>query len=216
MRYKSIVVTKRGGPEVLRVVENDLCPPSHEEVRVRILATPVCRDDIAVRVGNRPFLAKPPFAPGYSILGVVDEIGEGVTEFVAGTRVGALTTFGGHAEYIYLDAKKLTPVPPTLDPAEAVVLILNHLVAYQVLHRVAKVKPGDKALIIGASGGVGAAFIQLGRLAGLGLYGLASRSKHAALAELGAIPIDYREQDFVRVIREAEPDGLDFVNQWDG
>jgi len=211
MRYKSIVVTRRGGPEVLQVVEKDLRPPSHEEVRVRILATPVCRDDIAVRVGNRPFLAKPPFVPGYSILGVVDAIGEGVTEFVAGDRVAALTTFGGHAEYIYLDAKKLTPVPTTLDPAEAVVLILNYLVAYQVLHRVARVKPGDKALIIGASGGVGTAFMQLGRLAGLGLYGLASRSKHAALAELGAIPIDYQEQDFVRVIREKEPPGIDFI-----
>jgi len=77
MRHKSIVVTKRGGPEVLQVVENDLRPPSHEELRVRILATPVCQNDVAVRVGKRPFLAKPPFVPDYSILGVVDEIGEG-------------------------------------------------------------------------------------------------------------------------------------------
>ena len=211
MRHKSIVVTKRGGPEVLQVVENDVRPPSHEELRVRILATPVCQDDVAVRVGNRPFLAKPPFVPGYSILGEVDAIGEGVTEFVAGDRVAALTTFGGHAEYIYLEAKKLAHVSAMLDPAEAVVLILNYLVAYQVPHRVAKVKPGDKALIIGASGGVGTAFMQLGRLAGLVMYGLASRSKHATLAELGAIPLDYLAQDFVRVIREAEPGGIDFV-----
>ena len=169
------------------------------------------------RPSRQPALSgQAPFVAGYSILGVVDAIGEGVTEFVAGDRVVALTTFGGHAEHIYLEAKKLVHVSAMLDPAEAVVLILNYLVAYQVLHRIAKVKPGDKTLIIGASGGVGTAFVQLGGLAGLVVYGLASRSKHAALAELGAIPIDYREQDFVRVIREAEPDGLDFVNQWDG
>jgi NADPH:quinone reductase-like Zn-dependent oxidoreductase len=73
------------------------------------------------------------------------------------------------------------------------------------------VKPGDKVLIVGASGGVGTAFLELGRLARLTMYGLASRSKHDALTELGAIPIDYRTEDFVQVIREAEPQGLDCV-----
>ena len=71
-KYKSVVVTKRGGPEVLRVVENDLRPPSAGEARIRILATPVVQDDIAVRDGNRPFLAKIPFVPGYAIIGTVD------------------------------------------------------------------------------------------------------------------------------------------------
>jgi len=102
-------------------------------------------------------------------------------------------------------------VPATLDPAKAVTLILNYLVAYQILHRVAQVKPGDKALIIGASGGVGTAFLQLGKLAGLKLYGLASTNKHGMLAEYGAIPIDYHAQDFVQILRQAEPSGLDFV-----
>jgi NADPH:quinone reductase-like Zn-dependent oxidoreductase len=102
-------------------------------------------------------------------------------------------------------------VPETLDPAEAVILVLNYLVAYQVLHRVAKVKAGEKALIVGASGGVGTAFLQLGKLAGLKMYGLASTSKHAVLEENGAIPIDYRTQDFVEVIRQAESGGIDYV-----
>lgn len=66
-------------------------------------------------------------------------------------------------------------------------------------------------LIIGASGGVGTAFLQLGKLAKLTMYGLVSRSKHSVLAELGAIPIDYHTQDFVDVIHHAEPGGLDFV-----
>jgi NADPH:quinone reductase-like Zn-dependent oxidoreductase len=89
--------------------------------------------------------------------------------------------------------------------------VLNYLVAYQILHRVAQVKPGDKVLIIGASGGVGTAFLQLGRLAGIEMYGLASPSKHHILTEYGATPIDYDTQDFVEVIRRAEPEGIDYV-----
>jgi NADPH:quinone reductase-like Zn-dependent oxidoreductase len=211
MQYKSFIVTERGGPEVLQIVENDLRPPSAGEARIRILATPMVQDDIAVRRGNRPFLPKMPFVPGYSILGVVDALGEGVTVVAVGDRVAALTQFGGHAEYIYLDSEKLVHVPETLEPAEAVVLILNYLVAHQCMHRAVQVKPGDKALIVGASGGVGTAFLQLGKLAGLTMYGLASPSKHITLTDLGAIPIDYHTQDFVEVLREAEPDGLDYV-----
>lgn len=211
MLYKSVVVTKRGGLEGIQIVENELRDPPAGQARVRILASPVCQDDVAVRVGNRPFLTKVPFTPGYSILGVVDAVGTGVSQVAAGDRVAALTQFGGHAEYIYLDGTQLVHVPAALDPAEAVVLILNYLVAYQVLHRVAKVRPDDKALLIGASGGVGTAFLQLGRLVGLKMYGLASPSKHATLAQHGAIPIDYHTQDFVKVIRKAEPAGIDFV-----
>lgn len=211
MKYKSVIVPKRGGPEVLQVVENDLVAPLAGEARIKILVTPVCQDDIAARIGNRPFLPKVPFVPGYSILGEVDEIGEGVSHVAVGDRVAALTNLGGHAEYIYWDAEKLVKVPTTLDPAEAVVLILNYLVAFQILHRVTKVKPDDKVLIIGASGGVGTAFLQLGALAGLKMYGLASTNKNQVLIDYGATPIDYHTQDFVEVIQEAEPHGLDYV-----
>jgi NADPH:quinone reductase-like Zn-dependent oxidoreductase len=211
MKYKSVVVTERGGPDVLKIVENDLHVPLAGEARIKILAAPVCQDDIAARMGNRPFLPKLPFVPGYSILGEVDAVGECATQVAVGDRVAALTNFGGYAEYIYWEAKKLVRVPAALDPAEAVILILNYLVTYQILHRVAKVKPGDKALIIGASGGVGTAFLQLGRMAGLKMYGLASPGKHKVLAEYGASPIDYHTQDFVQVIRHAKPGGLDFI-----
>jgi NADPH:quinone reductase-like Zn-dependent oxidoreductase len=211
MKYKSIVVTQRGGLEALQVVENDLRPPAEGEARIRVLATAVCQDDVAIRLGNRPFLKKPPFVPGYSFIGIVEDVGEGVREFKAGDRVAALTQFGSHTEVIYWEANELVPVPECLDPAEAVTLVLNYLVAYQILHRVAQVKAGDKVLIIGASGGVGTAFLQLGRLAGLKMYGLASPNKHPILAEYGATPIDYHTQDFVKVICQAEPDGIDYV-----
>jgi len=211
MKYKSVLVTQRGGPEVVQIVENELHPPMEGEARIRILATAVCQDDFAVRVGNRPFLKKPPFVPGYSFIGIIDAIREGVEDLKVGDRVAALTQYGSHAEFIYWKASELAPVPESLDPAEAVTLILNYLVAYQILHRVAQVKAGDKVLIIGASGGVGTAFLQLGRLAGLEMYGLASPSKHPFLAEYGAIPIDYHIQDFVEVIHKAEPEGIDYV-----
>jgi NADPH:quinone reductase-like Zn-dependent oxidoreductase len=211
MKYKSIVVTQRGGLEALQIVENDLRPPLAGEARIRVLATAVCQDDVAIRAGNRPFLKKPPFVPGYSFIGIVEAIGERVRDVKVGERVAALTQYGSHAEFVYWQASELVPVPESLDPAEAVTLILNYLVAYQILHRVAKVKAGDKVLIIGASGGVGTAFLQLGKLAGLKMYGLASPSKHPILSEYGATPIDYHTQDFVEVIRQAEPGGIDYV-----
>ncbi len=129
-KYKSVIATRRGGPEALQVVENELRPPAAGEVRFKVLATPVCQDDIAARVGNRPFLPKLPFVPGYAIFGTVDQAGEGMSRVVAGDTVVALTQFGGHAEYIYLPEEKLAYASADLDPAQAVPLVLNYLVAY--------------------------------------------------------------------------------------
>ncbi len=211
MKYKSVIVTKLGGPETLQVVENDLRPPAEGEVRVKVLAAPVCGPDIEARYGKSPFLPKLPFTPGYAVIGDVDAIGKGVSRAAVGDRVGALIGYGGYAEYCYLREKQLIPVPSALDPAEAIPLILNYIVAYHVMHRWARIKAGDRVLIIGASGGIGTALLQLGRLAELKMYGIASKSKHGVLIEYGATPIDYRTQDFVEVIRKAEPDGLDAV-----
>lgn len=211
MKYKRLVVTQRGGPEMLQIVEDDLRPPAAGEARVRVLAGAVSLPDVEARYGRSPFPPKAPFTPGYAIVGRVDAVGERVTQTQVGERVAALTVYGGYAEYVYVAEKKLIPVPAALDPAEVVPLILNYIVAYQTLHRSARVKAGDTVLIIGASGGIGTALLQLGRVAGLKMYGLASRSKHAILAEYGVTPIDYRMEDFVKVIRQMEPGGLDAV-----
>jgi NADPH:quinone reductase-like Zn-dependent oxidoreductase len=211
MKYKSVIVTRRGSPEVLKIVENELRPPSAGEARIKILATSVSGPDITSRYGHTPFAPRVPFVPGYAVIGDVDAIGEGVTNVSVGDRVSALTVYGGYAEYIYLGQEALIPVPLVLDPAEAVTLILNYIVAYQTLHRSAKVRSGDKVLIIGASGGVGTALLQLGKLANLTMYGIASHRKHSVLVEHGATPIDYHTQDFVEVIRKREPEGLDAV-----
>ena len=211
MKYKSVVVTKRGGPQVLQVVENDLREPVAGELRIKVLATAVGRTDVNYRYGYSPFSPKVPFVPGYEIMGVVDAVGAGVIGFVAGDRVAALTGHGGYSEIIYLRKEHLVQVPASLDSAEVAILVLNYVSAWQMLHRVAKIKAGDKVLVIGASGGVGTAFLQLGKLAGLKMYGTASLSKHKLLTEFGAIPIDYQKQDFVEFLQHAEPEGLDFV-----
>jgi len=211
MKYKSVVVIERGGPDVLQIVENDVHPPTAKEARIKVLATGVGRTDINYRYGLSPFAPKVPFAPGYEIMGIVDAIGDSVTKVAVGDRVAALTGHGGYSEMIYLGQEHLVPVPQSLDPAEVVVVVLNYVTAYQMLHRVAKVKSGDKVFINGASGGVGTALMELGILAGLKMYATASKSKHAILSKFGATPIDYRTEDFVDVIRQAEPEGLDFA-----
>jgi len=210
-QYKSVIVPYRGTPEVLKVVENELREPSHEEVRVRVLATPVCLPDVQARYGHTPFPPRTPFVPGYAIIGTVDAVGENVNEIAVGDSVAALTVYGGYSEYIFLKEKRLVRVPTQVDPADAAPLILNYVLAYQTLHRSAKVKTGDKILIIGASGGIGTAYLQLGKLAGLTMYGIASKSKHHVLVEYGATPIDYRTQNFVDVIHQLEPKGMDAV-----
>ena len=211
MKYKSVEVTKYGPPGVLQGVENDLREPAANEARIKVLATSVGGTDLVYRIGASPLAPRVPFVPGYEILGVIEAMGAGVTNFKVGDRVAALTGHGGYAEYITLAKDRLVPVPSSLEVAEAVTLILNYVTAYQMLHRLAKVKSGQRILAIGASGGVGISLLELGRLAGLKMYGTASPSRHGLLAGFGATPIDYHNPDWTEVIRKAEPGGLDFV-----
>jgi len=102
-------------------------------------------------------------------------------------------------------------VPSGLDPAEAVSVILNYITAYQMLHRSARVRAGQHVLIHGAAGGVGTALLQLGRLAGLQIYGTCSARGAATVSLLGGIPIDYQHQDFVEEILRLTGKGADVV-----
>jgi NADPH:quinone reductase-like Zn-dependent oxidoreductase len=112
---------------------------------------------------------------------------------------------------VFRPESDLVPVPASLDPAEAVCLVLNYVTAYQMLHRVARVKAGDKILIHSAAGGVGTAVIELGRLAGLQMLGTASTGKLELVSRLGCEAIDYRTTDFVKEVRARAGDGVDFV-----
>lgn len=211
MTYKHIVVTHYGGPDELHVVE-EACPePKKGEVRVKVQAAGVSLPDVMMREGIHPETPRLPFTPGWDIVGVVDKLGDGVSGINIGQQVAALPIFGAYTEFICLPQHLLVPVPPGLDPAEAVSLVLNYITAYQMLHRSAKVKPGQRVLIHGAAGGVGTALLQLGRLAELEMYGTCSSRDTSLVSNLGATPIDYEHQDFVKEIHRLTGNGVDAV-----
>ncbi len=209
--YRAVMLTKKGGPEVLQVVELQLAPPGPGQLRVRVRAAGVGVTDVLMLSGGYLLAPKMPFVPGYEAVGVVDAIGAGVTGFELGQRVAALTVYGGFAEILMREASHFLPVPEGVSDRDAAAVILNFVTAWQMIHRVAKVRSGQTALVTGAAGGVGIAALQLLKLAGVKTYGAASTKKHATLRSLGATPIYYRQERIDRFMRSLEPDGVDCV-----
>lgn len=211
MKHTRIVVTHYGGPDALQVLEEECPEPKDGEVRVRVLAAGVSLPDIMAREGVHPETPAVPFTPGWDLVGVVDRLGGGVSGFEPGQTIAAMPIHGAYAEYVCLPRRELVPVPPGLDAAEAVSLVLNYITAYQMLHRSARVRAGQRVLFHGASGGVGTALLQLGGLVGLEMYGTCSSRGAAAVSELGGVPIDYRDQDTVKEIHRLTGEGVDAV-----
>jgi NADPH:quinone reductase-like Zn-dependent oxidoreductase len=174
------------------------------------LAASASFTDVWIRKGTYPHLKKkPPFSPGYDCVGIIDATGDDVKTHQVGQRVAALTVTGSYTEYICLPVNELTLVPDDIDPVQAVCLVLSYLTAYQMLHRVARVKEGQSILVHGAAGAVGSALIQLGKLSFLKIYGTASTSKQQIVEDMGAFSIDYSRSDFTHVIESQTPPGVD-------
>jgi NADPH:quinone reductase-like Zn-dependent oxidoreductase len=211
VRHTRIIVTHYGGPDALRVVEEECPEPKIGEVRVRVLAAGVSLPDIMAREGVHPETPPVPFTPGWDLVGVVDRLGDGIAGIEPGQIVAALPIHGAYAEFVCLPQPELVPVPSGLDAAEAVSLVLNYITAYQMMHRSAQVRTGQRVLIHGAAGGVGTALLQLGRLAGLEMYGTCSSRSAPAVSGLDGIPIDYQHQDFVKEIHRLTSEGVDVV-----
>lgn len=212
MANSRVIISAYGGPEVLKIIEEPIPEPSPDQVRIKIFATGVAFADVLMRYGIYPNMPPLPFSPGYDVVGVVDKVGPNVTNFTPGEMVAAMTMIGGYSQYLCIPAGDLTRVPDGVDPAEAVSLILNYVTAYQLIHRIAELRPGQSVLIHGAAGGVGTALLELGKLADLKMYGTASRSKHDLVTALGGIPIDYKTDDFVaRVLQLTAGAGVDAV-----
>jgi NADPH2:quinone reductase len=209
--YRAVMLKKKGGPEVLQVVELPVVQPGPGQLRVRVRAAGVGFTDLTMLAGNYIYAPKMPFVPGYEVAGVVDAIGADVTGFEVGQRVAALTVYGGFAELLVREAEHFLPIPDGVSDRDAAAVILNYVTAWQMIHRVAKVQAGRTALVTGASGGVGTAALQLLRLAGVKTYGAASVPKHGLLRSLGATPIDYRTTPIDRLMRTLEPAGVDYV-----
>jgi NADPH:quinone reductase-like Zn-dependent oxidoreductase len=209
--YQRVIISKHGSPDVLRLIDDSIAPPSSGEVQVRVEAAGVGNPDLAMRVGVYPGAPKPPFTPGYDITGVIESVGDGVDRQRIGQTVVALVQFGvgGYSQRINLPAAAAAPAPEHIDAAERVSVGLNYLTAYQLLHRIARVSAGERILVHSAGGGVGTALLELGRLAGLEMYGTASARKHDLVRGYGATPIDYQREDFVDRIKALTGDGVD-------
>jgi NADPH:quinone reductase-like Zn-dependent oxidoreductase len=204
-----VQVERFGGPDGLEVVEAPMPKAGRGEVRVRVLASGIEYTDVVIRrhLYAQTMFLRPPFVMGYDVVGEIDQLGDGVSGFAIGDRVADMTVVGSNAAYRTLPAKGLARLPIGVEAAEAAALILSWTTAYQLLHRSARVRRGQRVLVHGAAGAVGQALLVLGKLAGLDVWGTA-RGEHAALVRgLGATPIDYQSEDFTRVL----PGGFDVV-----
>jgi NADPH:quinone reductase-like Zn-dependent oxidoreductase len=206
-----IVMPEQGGPEVLRVYRRELPGLASGQAMVRVEAAGVSFAEVQMLKGRYFNQPKFPFVPGYDLVGIVEGVGEGVDEGLLGKRVAALTETGAWADLVALGAETLATVPDGLESADAVAAITNGVTAWQMLHRAAKVRPGQVVVVHGASGGVGTLLVQLARLAGAEVIGTASASKHAEVRALGAVLIDYKGEDVPKRVREISPDGVDAV-----
>ncbi|MBR9652985.1 medium chain dehydrogenase/reductase family protein [Thalassovita aquimarina] len=213
MSFKRILLKKYGGPEELELeTVAELPKPGKGEARIRVVVTSAAFTDVMIRKGQYPDVKeKPPFVPGYDLVGIVDALGPGVSDVTVGDRVADLTTIGAYSEYVCLPAERLTRVPDGISHEDALAMILSAVTPYQMLHRVAKVRAGQSILIHGAGGAVGTAMLQLARDAGVTAFGTDVAAKHALIREFGGQPIDAQASDPGAAIAGAVGEGVDFV-----
>src|ERR1700732_1310535 len=194
MPWQHLRISRFGGPEVLQMTEEPTIPePSSGEVRIKVLAAGTGFTDTMIRRGRYPDFKGPlTFTPGYEIVGVVEKIGSGVTAPLEGQMVADLCVVGGYAQYAIRPAAFVVPVPDGVDPADAVCIPLAYLTAVQMLTRYRNLPRGAMILVIGASGTVGTALLDLARHLGLKAIGTSSGTNLPAVACFGATAIDYR------------------------
>lgn len=202
--YRRIVIDRFGGPEQLHVVEEQELPqPGAGEVRLCILAAGVGYTDSIVRRGKYvEYRGGVPMTPGYDVVGTVDAVGEGVSLEI-GMVVADMTVIGGYAQYLTRPAALLVPVPPGVDPAQAVCVPLIWATAWQMLTRYRSPRPGETILVVGAAGSTGRALVALALHLGLHVVGSCSQHDMDAVRDSGAVPVDYRIPALAGAIRTA-------------
>jgi len=210
---KAVVLTGKGGPEVLQVQERPDPAVGPGEIRIAVRAAGINFADTMARVGLYPDAPKTPCVLGYEVAGEVESVGEGVTDHALGDRVMAGTRFGGQAELVTVSSEMALPMPEGLSFEEGAAFPVNYGTAYAALVLMGGLKGGERVLIHAAAGGVGISAVQIARNIGAEVFGTASASKHEAIRAQGvAHAIDYRNMDFeAEVNRITSGEGIDLV-----
>jgi NADPH:quinone reductase-like Zn-dependent oxidoreductase len=198
-------------PTGLQVRETTVPEPAAGQAALRVEASGVSFAEQQMRRGKYYDQPPFPFVPGYDLVGTVTAVGAGVPPALVGQRFAALTKTGGWASHVVLEAADLVPVPAGVDPTEAETVVVNGITAWQMLHRIARARPGGTILVHGANGGVGSTLVQLARHAGIRVIGTASPRHHDTVRTLGATPVDYRAADLPARVRALAPNGVDAV-----
>lgn len=180
---KAIVSTSPGGPDTLVLQERPDPRTGPGEVRIRVAAASVNFPDLLIIEDRYQYRPERPFSPGAEISGVVDEIGEGVEGLTVGTRVLAMVGWGGMAELVVVPAAKVIPIPDAMSFNEAAALVLTYGTSFHALADRAKLQAGETLLVLGASGGVGLAAVELGVAMGATVYAAVSSPEKLEIAK---------------------------------
>ncbi len=216
---KAVLIEEFGGPDKLKITDVPRPHPSEGEVLIRIKAAGVNPVDWKIRAGGLEgrLHHQFPLILGWDLAGVIEETGYSARRFKKGDEVFAycrrpVVQQGTYAEYTAVPESYVSLCPRNLSFEESSSIPLACLTAYQALYDAVKVKSGESVLIVGASGGVGGFAVQLAKLAGVTVIGVASEQNHSYLKELGADwTIDYVNTDFVNTFKNRFTDGADVV-----
>lgn len=194
---KEVVITRAGGPEVLRLQERPTPTPAQGQVRITVKAAGINFADILARKGLYPDSPPLPCVVGYEVAGVIDATGEGVAPALRGKEVIALTRFKGYADTVIISADQIVPKPDRLSFEEAAAIPVTYVTAWQLLVVMGGLKKGERVLIHNAGGGVGLAALDIALHCGAETIGTASGWKHPELKKRGYHElIDYRTGDW--------------------
>lgn len=198
-------------PSGLEITTAPIPSPGTGQLLVRMEATGVSFAEQSMRKGR--YFGQPafPFVPGYDLVGRVLSVGDGGDEQLVGQRVATLTKTGAWTGHAVVAARDSVIVPDGVSSEAAETVAVNGVTAWQMLHRAARVQPGQTILLFGANGGVGGILIQLAALQGVRVIGAASPRHHEALRAAGVTPVDYADPELADRVRELAPGGVDAV-----
>ncbi|WP_231423357.1 NAD(P)H-quinone oxidoreductase [Pseudomonas sp. Leaf59] len=208
-----IEITEFGGPDVLKPRQEAVPTPDPGDLLIRVHAAGVNRPDALQRAGKYPMKPGMSPIPGLEVAGEVVALGDGVTQYSLGDRVCALTNGGGYAQFCTVPAGQALPIPEGMDWIQAAAVPETFFTVWANLFGLGNAHTGERVLIHGGTSGIGTTALMLCREFGIQAFATAgSADKCAAIAKLGAEPINYREQDFADVIaKKTDNQGVDVI-----